>query len=93
MLVSKTTKAIKGHEAKTLIVAGGVIANKHIRASFEELRQSAFPRLELLIPEIPHSTDNALMIAVAGFLNLTSSKKPRSVANLKITASGRARLS
>src|SRR3989338_4006249 len=71
VLTSKTTKAIKKFGIETLIIAGGVIANTHIRASFEELRATAFPSLEFLIPEIPHSTDNALMIAVAGFLRLS----------------------
>ena len=71
VLTSKTTKAIKEFGVETLIIAGWVIANTHIRASFEELRATAFPSLEFLIPEIPHSTDNALMIAVAGFLRLS----------------------
>jgi N6-L-threonylcarbamoyladenine synthase len=93
VLISKTTKAIKEFEAKTLIIAGGVIANAHIRSAFEELRQTAFPHLDLLIPEIPYSTDNALMIAVTGFLNLASGRKPQMADQIKITAEGRARLS
>ena len=92
VLISKTTKAIKEYEAKTLIIAGGVIANKHIRSAFEELRASAFPSLELLIPEIPHSTDNALMIAVAGYLNLKSGRRPAKGNEFIIIASGRVRL-
>jgi len=92
VLISKTTRAVKEFEAKTLIIAGGVIANKHIRSAFEELRETAFPSLELLIPEIPHSTDNALMIALAGFLNLKAGVKPDKSDTLKIVAEGRARL-
>ena len=36
---------------------------------------------------------NALMIALAGYLNLKSGRKPQMADQIKITAEGRARLS
>jgi len=61
VLVAKTAAAIKRHWPKTLVVAGGVSANGHIRAAFRELVSKtaaalsgqpagAFPDLILHIP-------------------------------------------
>lgn len=65
VLVEKTKRALREYGAQTLIVAGGVIANAHIRREFTKLaaEEGAVP----LIPEISHTTDNALMIALAAY--------------------------
>ncbi len=47
---------------ETLIIGGGVSANKKIRADFTELTKEL--SIELMIPEISASTDNAFMIAL-----------------------------
>jgi N6-L-threonylcarbamoyladenine synthase len=73
VLVSKTKKAIEQHDAKTLIVGGGVIANPDIRKALEKLSKEI--EVHFLLPEISAATDNALMIAMAGFLNLKSGAK------------------
>ncbi len=71
VLVAKTKKALREFDAQTLIVAGGVIANTHIRRAFENLANT-YGRKYLLrgdflhIPEPRLTTDNALMIALAG---------------------------
>lgn len=66
VLVRKTERALIHFNIQTLIVAGGVIANKHIRAAFEQLsRDSGVP---LLMPHKDLSTDNATMIAMAGYM-------------------------
>lgn len=66
-LISKTKMAINNHSPKILIIAGGVIANNTIRRSFEKL-MTGFPQIKLLIPTLPLSTDNALMIALASYV-------------------------
>jgi N6-L-threonylcarbamoyladenine synthase len=71
VLVAKTKAAIEQYGAKTLLIGGGVIANTHIRRAFEDLENSDGRRdllngLALYIPEPELTTDNALMIAVAG---------------------------
>lgn len=68
ILLRKTTGALEEFGAPTLIIGGGVSANKEIRRAFTEVIQQGFPDTTLLIPEPTLSTDNALMIAVAGFL-------------------------
>lgn len=82
VLVSKTKKALEQFGAQTLIVGGGVIANVEIRKALETLAKEM--NIEFQLPEISTSTDNALMIAVAGYLNLKSGKK----GNLDFKAEG-----
>ncbi len=74
VLVSKTRKAIEEFGPKTLIIAGGVSANAYIRENFEKLVQN-FPDTTLLIPPYELSTDNAIMIAGAGYINHLLGKK------------------
>lgn len=74
VLVTKTRRAIETYGAQALLIGGGVIANTHIRRSFEDLahkygRAYMLKGKFLYIPEKNLTTDNALMIAVAGFFN------------------------
>src|SRR3989344_8500525 len=69
VLMIKTKQALENQEYRSLVVGGGVIANKHIRKMFENLANQYSIPLYLPIPEI--TGDNALMIALAGALNTT----------------------
>ena len=67
-LVIKCRRAIKQTGAKTLVLAGGVSANRRLRASMQGVMQKAggqayYPRPELC-------TDNGAMIAYAGLQRL-----------------------
>lgn len=64
VLVSKITLALELHEAKALIIGGGVVANIHIRKTFEKLALDH--SIPLYLPSSGLSGDNALMIALAG---------------------------
>jgi N6-L-threonylcarbamoyladenine synthase len=64
-LIGKTMAAAQEHAAETLFVTGGVAANSQLRARFEEAAQRA--GLEIGFPSRPLSTDNAAMIAAAGY--------------------------
>jgi len=66
-LISKTKKALDKYLPKTLIIGGGVIANKALREKFLELKKY-YPEIEILIPEKSLTTDNATMIAASGFI-------------------------
>ena len=66
ILLKKTQKAVEKYKAKTLILGGGVIANNHIRQSFQQSSTSS-AELEVLMPEVEFSTDNAVMIGIAGY--------------------------
>jgi len=74
VIIKKTQKAVEIYGAKTIIIGGGVSANKKIRNDFAVLANTL--GIELMIPEFSASTDNAFMIALAGFLNINSGKQP-----------------
>ncbi len=67
VLIKKTLNAAKGYKAKTIILGGGVSANGELRKQFK-LQASGF---KLQVPDPKLSTDNGLMIAVAGYFNRT----------------------
>jgi len=62
VLLEKTLKAAEEFSAKEILVAGGVSANRALRESF----QSRSP-IKVHIPHISLCTDNAAMIATAGY--------------------------
>jgi N6-L-threonylcarbamoyladenine synthase len=62
VLFSKTIKAAQTYNARQILVAGGVSANRALREAF--LSQSEFP---VHIPRLSLCTDNAAMIASAGY--------------------------
>ncbi len=67
VVVEKVKKAIKLYGVETLILGGGVVANKNIRRAFEKLANES--GIALKLPAIDHTTDNALMIVLAGYFN------------------------
>ena len=67
VLVSKTAKVLKKYEAKSLVVGGGVIANKKLRSSLEYMIK-LFPNTQLHLSPLWLAGDNAAMIAMAGYL-------------------------
>ncbi len=69
VIVEKVRKAVEAYGVQTLILGGGVVANKNIRKAFEAL--SGEFGITLKLPAIDHATDNALMIALAGYFNKT----------------------
>jgi tRNA N6-adenosine threonylcarbamoyltransferase len=67
-LVAKTQRALEATGLRTLVVAGGVGANRSLR---ERLRQLADARgVGLHFPRLEFCTDNAAMIAAAGLWRL-----------------------
>ncbi len=67
VLWKKTSRAISEIGAKTLVIGGGVSANKHIQRVFKEKINRDYPDVALRIPVPVLSTDNAVMIALAGY--------------------------
>lgn len=78
VLITKTLKAIAKYQPKNLIIAGGVSANKELRWQFTQAIKKLKPAPNLLIPPLNLSTDNATMIALAGYLRLTQGTALRS---------------
>jgi len=87
-LVSKTQKAIEKYGAKTLIVAGGVAANKYLKS---EIKKVTGRKIKLFFPAQGLAGDNSLMIGIAGYLNYIKNKKKVPKLN-KIKATGNLRL-
>lgn len=73
VLWKKTTQALDERGAKTLVVSGGVAANTHIRRVFREECAKRYPELALRFPPANLNTDNALMIAMAGYYRALAS--------------------
>jgi len=74
VLITKTGQAIKQYHPKTLIIGGGVVANKTLRERFSEVIKQHFTGVKLLVPDLSLSTDNATMIALAGYLRAQATK-------------------
>lgn len=73
VLVQKTIRAAKEFKSKTIMLSGGVSANKLLRNT---LRQKAKElKMDFLAPEFEFITDNAAMIAAAAYINLISKNK------------------
>ncbi len=68
VLVAKTIRAARTFQVPRITVAGGVAANSYLRE--EMARQAKAFHLQLFVPEFQYCTDNAAMIARAGWQRL-----------------------
>lgn len=75
VLVAKTLSAMEKYKIKTLIVGGGVSANKHIKSEIQKAVKKLDSNPLLYFPEKDLSTDNAIMIAIAGYFRFLKNKK------------------
>lgn len=73
VLIEKTIRAIDSFGANTIVVGGGVSANAHVREQLKRALEDEGNPAKLLIPPPDLATDNALMIALAGYFR--ASKK------------------
>jgi N6-L-threonylcarbamoyladenine synthase len=85
VLWKKTARALERTGAVTLVLGGGVSANAHIRRVFAEQVAASYPHVDLRIPAATLTTDNALMIALAGYFRALRSEYADPAA---LTASG-----
>lgn len=66
MLMEKVKLAIEKANATKIVLAGGVSANTYIRKEFEKLETNG---IKVYMPDLKLCTDNAAMIASAGYYN------------------------
>jgi len=66
VLFKKTIKAARENKVRSIIIGGGVSANKELQKRFSENKE-----FKVFFPSSGNETDNALMIALTGFF-----KKP-----------------
>ena len=74
VLVSKTVKACLDYNAKHVIVAGGVAANRGLREKMA-MEISKLKDVQLTFPSFKYCTDNAVMIAVSGYFKYLKENK------------------
>ena len=91
VLVSKTMKAMKKYKIQTLIVGGGVSANKHIKSELSKAVKNIDLNPLLYFPKKELSTDNSVMIGIAGYFRyLKANGKIKN--SLKLKAQGNLQL-
>ena len=73
VLTDKTIKAAKEYQVKQVVVAGGVAANRGLRESLAEACTKE--NIKLTFPRMIYCTDNAAMIAVAGYFKYLCENK------------------
>ena len=92
VMVSKTSKALWDSGAQTFVIGGGVAANRYLREKLEALVLEEFPDVDLRLPELSITGDNAIMIAQAALARALSGKNDaadatlRAVGNLSIAS-------
>ncbi len=86
MLITNVKKAINIYNSDKIVIAGGVSRNTFIRKSFDDLAKEL--NINVYYPEPVLCTDNAAMIAAAGYYNYINNEradlKLNAIPNLKI---------
>jgi N6-L-threonylcarbamoyladenine synthase len=72
-LVIKCQRALEATDARTLVVAGGVGANRRLRARMLAMGEREGARV--VYPRVEFCTDNAAMIALLGHLRLAAGQR------------------
>ena len=80
-LCEKALRAIQENNAKTLVIAGGVSANRYIFNYLKE--QGAKLGIQVYAPPISLCTDNGAMVASCGYYNLINGK---GISDINLTA-------
>ena len=86
MLISNVKKAVIKYNSNKIVIAGGVSRNSFIRSNFDKLSEEL--KIKVYYPDPILCTDNAAMIASAGYYNYINGErgdlKLNAVPNLKI---------
>lgn len=75
VLYDKVLKAVNKKSVNTLLVAGGVSANKRLRKKFEELPEN----MKVYFPKMEYCTDNGAMIGAAAYYKLKNEKNRENI--------------
>lgn len=74
VLVAKTIKAAQKNKIKTILLSGGVAANKKLRNNLEIAFREKLTGVKFHMPEFKYCTDNAAMVATAGYFKAQNKK-------------------
>lgn len=72
VLLKKTMRAAKEYKVKSIMLAGGVAANKSLQENL--IRESKKMKVPFFYPKLKYTGDNAAMIAVAAYYNIMMKK-------------------
>ncbi len=88
VLVKKTEKALKVCNVKSLVVGGGVAANKKLRASLQNMVKNKYPGVSLWLSPMWLTGDNAAMIGAAAYFKFAKLGKAAYINPSKLMAKG-----
>jgi N6-L-threonylcarbamoyladenine synthase len=83
VLLTKCHRALLERPSKSLVVVGGVAASPQLRSNAKTLTDNL--GIELCLPPLQWSTDNAAMIALATFDYINIKKYPKPIPQLKLS--------
>src|SRR3989344_5986604 len=72
VLVTKTVRAAREYGAKSIMLSGGVAANRALRRALQAASRKL--RANFFVPPFKFNTDNAAMIGVAGYMQYLKNK-------------------
>ena len=82
VLLFKSAQAVVKNDAQTLVVGGGVSASQFLRDRFAEYYAHGLPDVTVYFPHRPLSTDNSIMIALAGHARAVTARTGASVTRI-----------
>ncbi|MEM8896111.1 MAG: tRNA (adenosine(37)-N6)-threonylcarbamoyltransferase complex transferase subunit TsaD [Bacteroidota bacterium] len=83
VLRRKSTEAVDQYGAKTLVVGGGVSANREIKRVLETSLLETNPDVTVFFPPPGLSTDNSIMIALAGHAHAATALTPEGAKSIQ----------
>lgn len=84
VLIHKLKQAIDEHTIGSVILGGGVAANTRLREAINALSSATeYPHLHVHLPALNLSTDNSIMIALAGHAHLADAVSPEGAVELR----------
>lgn len=87
VLIKKTIKAAKDYKTKSIILGGGVSANKELQKQLSKKVKTSLQGCSLVVPPVNYCTDNAVMTAIAAYFHRREKKswqRIKAVANLRL---------
>jgi N6-L-threonylcarbamoyladenine synthase len=76
VLIKKTIKATKDYKAKSILLGGGVTANKELQKQFKEKIKKENLNIIFHFSDSKFCTDNAAMIAFTAWMKFMKNQSP-----------------
>jgi N6-L-threonylcarbamoyladenine synthase len=75
VLVEKTLRAAREYKVRSIVLGGGVTANQRLREKLQSRSKDKKKAFNFYLPLLKYTTDNASMIALAGYFNFLRSRR------------------